>query len=391
MFRALQKSLLILFVVPLVLGFLSACTPVESTPDRVIDPDPSGDNEGFGEEFKKASCAFPDDAGDMIQDYYPAPMIEKGPFNKKYDRAQFLQIRSAQPMEIAKFAQVHWLEVFRADTKLVDGACDYLQKVPAAPSWAQKKWKDVNAKSILGLYLSKEKLDYSTPVMIVRRDTNQYTLVHEYMHFLFNRYRVMNETDDVTLEARLKKASDAFRAAKKNGTDADVVDTFISYIYAMLPIYLNYPLEEMAVEAVMTDEFREGNLKLATDFDRKASAWYIQSKYKEITTDLSDDLSSLKKLEKAVNEDSRGVAYWGSRGAKLKDAQKQIVSILDEADTINSRYASLRSAKPSRGSREQSYELSGVVSDQELHHGHDGKCAHEAIFEKYKNQFISFK
>lgn len=152
----------------------------------------------------------------------------------------------------------------------------------------KKRWNSANDSLsddsiILGLYLPKtDSPQYPSlnkgAAIVVRENTNRWTLVHEFMHHLFKVRAAETGYNDETAKAEYTKLADAL---DKIGNDKTLTDEqkyqkgarpFIQYANAADTVYRQYFLEEVTIEATLKDAATAGVLKYVPT---EEGNWYI--------------------------------------------------------------------------------------------------------------------
>jgi hypothetical protein len=117
----------------------------------------------------------------------------------------------------------------------------------------------------------------STAAIIVRENTNRWTLVHEFMHHLFHLRAEETGYDESQVLRDSRKASDDMDAIIKKGLSSDSVpalaEAYSRYAKAIDSRLVHYTLEEMTIESEMKDAHTVGDLQYAP----LSSNFYINS------------------------------------------------------------------------------------------------------------------
>ncbi len=177
------------------------------------------------------------------------------------------------------------------------------------PSDISDKWKSSNkdlpkGQVILGLYLPKKDSSlfpslHKGAAIIVRENTNRWTLVHEFMHHLFMLRADETGYDDegIRAEYSITKAiienifSDESLDDNKKSQKSAL--PFARFAKAQDTLLLHYFLEEITIEAILKDASSNGVLKYVPT---EEGNWYIYESAKKalkLYEDISDVASQL--------------------------------------------------------------------------------------------------
>jgi hypothetical protein len=138
----------------------------------------------------------------------------------------------------------------------------------------------------LGVYLPKSStnklptLNYGAAI-IIRENTDRWTLVHEFMHHLFMLRSVENGHNDDVMKESIGTYVSEIEAIDNNTTITDDAQKYLLKTPAFVKLsneidslMVHYSLEEITIEATLKDAVGAGNLKyVPTDGDN----WYIYS------------------------------------------------------------------------------------------------------------------
>lgn len=262
-----------------VLNSLLACSNSgSSTP--LVTPKTNGQTQ---------SCDFGLNEGDPAQfSLLGIERLSKADFDKEFNAAYLDAIGTANIPNTLKFIQQTGAVVYKSSLIPTKGCSQNLfTEASPMPSDVQSRWDAANGTTesdtyILGLYLPQNK-ETDAPslkrnaAIIIRENTNRWTLVHEYMHHLFMVRALQQGYSDAQTNSVFKSSLDEVTQIS-NRTDISKAEmaALSALPYARLAKALDtklihYTLEEMAIEARLQQALSQGRLKYVP----KNSNWYI--------------------------------------------------------------------------------------------------------------------
>lgn len=217
---------------------------------------------------------------------------------------------------------------------------------------------------LLGLYLpqkSKPNIPSieNSAAIIVRENTNRWTLVHEFMHHLFYIQAKEEGYDQLVSQIELDRALQDFETATNmevydSETLSAIVDSYTRIVDHMDEKLIHFTLEEMTIEATLKEAYHQSNLFYVP----VTSNYYIYSSGKkalEIYENIEDVGSSLQSALSAKHWMERGLMRAAlSKISSRKDKIRSLMADYPDYLTLTGLY-------------------SGVVSEAPLHEG----CSHE--------------
>lgn len=270
-------------------GILSACSsPSSSSSGREIpgNKDPLKKSDAY----VKNSCFGTYNEGEVAT-VHPVRVGETF-FHKKLDLGKLDSLSFASPKETYAFALASGVDVYQTPDDV--GGCRLFKDVPAAPSALLELWNAANkGGGLLGLFNPINRvssLGFSRAVIMVRGDTSRYTLVHEFMHHLFNSERENHGYNDGVVIRRFDTALDTLEASIKVFGKGDLtadklrkdpaaarvfMKAWVEMAEARLPIEENFSLEEVTIESTLLQRNVDGQFGPISDFDKKISRAYI--------------------------------------------------------------------------------------------------------------------
>ncbi|MCX7978024.1 MAG: hypothetical protein N2578_03385 [Bdellovibrionaceae bacterium] len=296
---------------------LGGCAPGPQSTDSDSRVNLLGDSD-----FVAASCAWDPQAGPSVVAFPQNSQEVSLAFGKPINYSLFEPLLNASTNASVQYIQSQGVDLFRASG--YSNSCPNFRLLPEPPAKAKWFWDQLASQSfLLGLFLPARLTSiYSLTrdTIILRVDTTRYTLLHEYMHHLFEQSRKARGIDMDQVLDELDEARAEFNSLSPSLRAGDPVRTatlWLRYIQLQTLVWKNFPLEEVAIEKQMIDEVRRGRLTMATDFDLRSGKAYIQAKYKSIHhrlrveflqgSKLSSELAAVRQyaLEEAVNRASR--------------------------------------------------------------------------------------
>lgn len=317
------------------------------------------------EEYKANSCAYKYDEGQKLTPLAQETDIEPIYFNKKLNLSQLSPTFGSSAATVYPFIKSQGLDVY--STKGGCG-CDFFAKIPKAPVALMNHWNGIDKENLLGLFLPIVQLQEilpgsaKTPVLMLRADTDKWTLIHEYMHFLFDQQRTKNEhlsSDDIFYT--FNSAASIFGAQTKTALTTDIrikatslssyAMAYVNFLNAFLDYTTAFTLEEVTIESFLSEQYINGKLTQATSYARMGAAGYLYSKYREFNTLIAEFTtgnminSETKETEKSfvgLDETKLQLASTGTESAetleKFNALQNRIEKIKYELEGLRQKY-----------------------------------------------------
>lgn len=231
---------------------------------------------------------------------------ESGQYDKLMNKAQIQAVLSTSLVSTLGFIQAAGVDISKAPSFARAGDCPNAQQLPPMSGVAEETWKKVapqvgsnnpNSTDFLaGLYFDNCSRQGSTkqcqkdrvvaPTIVVLENADRWTVVHELMHYSFDQGRkssglatpqsieqVLNRLDQ-NLQRRL-----ALYKLAKNETDLVAA---IAILEQAIPLFETLvkqygPVEEIAVEAYLIDQWAKGTLQLVQNQAAVSAFFYIKS------------------------------------------------------------------------------------------------------------------
>lgn len=278
----------------------------------------------------------------------PEAQLQTTYFEKPYDPSRLAIVGRLSPRATMDVISDDGASLFAAPLRA--GACALFSVLPEIHDDLWMVWSPANVgvgRTLLGLFLPLSRVSasgYSQPVIVVRADTDRYTLVHEYMHFVFDRARHLAGQGDLDGYAEAKRRLARLKSllpytAADEGNPQRVgalLDAWSDLADALITVTDQFPLEEMAVEALMGEAWRAGKLDNAPDLGRRNGDAYIVSNWtaektgaKAVLRGILADVEGLKK-----SGERHG---FGARVNRLERISRMVNRRLEQGNFIASR------------------------------------------------------
>lgn len=312
--------------------------PSETKSVQTVHPDFSA--------YQEASCLYKYDQGPAALTMPANTDVAATYFQKKMDLNLLRPVLGASGSEVVRFAESKGVKYFKTSF-YQDGTCEFSGALPFAPADINAKYSDTSfGGSILGLFLGANDPQLPTtkdqPVIMVRRDANKWVLVHEYMHFLFNKQAMSEGYNDIDLRARLKSASDGFEKSQKaievaSGTGKkDAVKAGVGHLkelnLTVIDLMKHYMLEEMTIETMLGQRLGNGEFSYVHKKQQINGAAYILTSNKKA----AGFFSSVKMM----NLNFQLIHYSEMEQSDYNDLQKysdQMSALTSEMDQLSNR------------------------------------------------------
>lgn len=280
-----------------------------------------------------ASCQYKNSDGDNINPLLlpNGPAVSYAAFDKPFDVNLVTPILKASAINTVTYINKTGVQIYGAEIK--GPGCNFhgtLQTMPTdiQAHWSQATSEDTSTSRTMGLYLSKE----SDPeiaslkvksAIIVRLNSARWTLIHEFMHHLFNAEYIDKHINLQQLRSDLIAALKAIDQKPESFDDSSQATR--SYVAAWEngvalfdTINRAFPLEEVAVEDQLAKFYEAGQLQAVAEDEAKNGQWYMQERASFYIKRVND---LLEKIDKISTQMQAGNA-WSLReecGASVKN------------------------------------------------------------------------
>lgn len=265
------------------------------------------------------NCGLPWDQGGQLQPRsLPEPEVQKTFFGKKIDISKLKQVFDLSAQSTTEAIRLSGVDVYQLSGLQVQNSlkakqqnCQTLNGLPEASESLQEEWavQDPSGLKNLGLFLPswKSELRHSKkPIILVKSSTDRWTLVHEYVHYLFYEQREKNHQYDREFIPRFRKAYARFENIEpkylEKGNDEtsklEQIRTWIDVTEKFSDLFLNYTLEEIAVESLLKYYYGQNDLLNVSERSYGVALKYISSSSKKAMEQIDLRLEEASKTKR---------------------------------------------------------------------------------------------
>ncbi|HRO68677.1 MAG TPA: hypothetical protein PL182_13980 [Pseudobdellovibrionaceae bacterium] len=364
-----------LFGLILIASFSVSCSPFRS----LNEENESGlETFDLGKAYRENSCEIPFEQGGEAPAFLPERSVVATFFGKKFDRSRLAAVGFASPKAISEFMFLDGVSA-QSMPLVLPGACAALGSLPTASARAQEYWNEIAGGAVLGVYLPinrSKPLGENKPLILLRADTDRYTLVHEYLHHVFNDVREGDGERNEDLMNRLEALGLRYERVGplpfgREGDKAAVekyLKAWTEYQTTFLEALVVFPLEEVAVESLLQEAIRKNEFGPVTLYNKVNSAAYLSRSFDNGAADSLSKIGSLAKvnLELARRHD---LQEWVAASENLIEKADRFFK---EGEELKDKYARMiRLLQTSRGAGLVGDEPSGL---------HGTECEHMRSF-----------
>lgn len=355
------------------LASLTACSGSDDKKSALKNQAPRGQGNST-----KTGCVYDFDDGVKLSSTLPARDIRVTFFGKKLDLSRLKAVGAASARSTYEFMKADGVDAYHTRHDKEE-TCLLFTGIPEATGGIRSAWNEVNTEGgLLGLFLPVNRVQdagfaSSRPVIMLRADTDRYTLVHEYMHFVFNALREAEGKSDAELMARFKLQMANYERLGKglqNESKADLsafIDAYLALGHTMLEVVDAFPLEEMTIESILKMANARGELSHVNKQNLHSSSSYILNNYVTAYNFLDDYVNAT--LGKTIVKNLKRLG--DSRAAHVEALLRQVDERNAEAKTLVEKYA--RAVGPQK--------LASGISLGEAH-VHTAECGREGQLKK---------
>lgn len=271
--QSANKYLLFIFA----LSVFTSCHQGESSPQgQLLGPRPTYNATAIGD------CATSPTTGESSYSKLQQPtFVDSGFFGKDFRQLFFLQALKASSIDVVDWLYEHGVQVLRIETNS-NSRCRYFGFLNRATPEYVNIWekhggqRDSNEKqALLGLFHTRFQrpsnggyAQMRKPVILLRDDTDRWTLLHEKTHFLFAQGRLQApnmafiETlrkDNRALYRRLRSLEFEYIQEKKSEVAQQIIKTFSDYLIVNQELFNRGPLEEFTIESLISTQVIKNN------------------------------------------------------------------------------------------------------------------------------------
>jgi hypothetical protein len=274
-------------------------------------------------------------------------------FEKRYNRAMLEGVLDASGIETQKFVKGENIALYKIPYDGDRNTCLFQHDLPDVTSDLASDWKEAAGGDHGGGYLDglfEAWTDQSGvhEAIMVREDSSRWTLVHEMMHANFFRQRMADKTpggsalrNQVKYAYSMLKSDYGTYKAAPSPELLDVLASDVDRVSNLLYLSLTSgPLEEIADESLLLEEWAAGRLRHVSDQSAANAAWYINRSRENSLQDLNDFSQAVTTIQSEV------AAQTPADGARFQKTLDFIQSVnvrsLELAQKAQDETASLR-------------------------------------------------
>lgn len=272
-------------IIGLVFISIVACSNGDSGKSKPLEDKKSSN-------YNTKSCEYTLTQGDVADhSIIGTSLISKVYFDKEFNQSYLDAVASANVDSTINFVNQTGTTVYKSsmiDTKQCSSSL--FVGADVMPKDIQNKWDAAIKQTedtegfILGLYLPHTNSSLfpslqSNAAIIVRENTNRWTLVHEFMHHLFLIRSAEQGYDQDMSTIKFSKGFEELKAAldRKGISDSElaqgVAEPYINFAESLDERLIHFTLEEMTIEAILKEAYNNNKIKYAPS----NSNWYIYS------------------------------------------------------------------------------------------------------------------
>ena len=222
--------------------------------------------------YDTGSCETqPESGSEMVNFNNTGPIEDSGYFNKVFLFQPFEKALTSSSLSIAQVLQRQGLQLYQV-VENPAATCRYFDFLYEAPSQQLKSWEAVtfsgpSTSALLGLFTTFYSKDTETlnvsitePTILLRSDTQKWTLIHEMSHYLFARGRI-NE-NNMPFNRDLEKQIDETKLKISHleaqwETALNIIKAFTRLINLVLELDGRGPLEEFTIESMLSKKAQD--------------------------------------------------------------------------------------------------------------------------------------
>lgn len=229
-------------------------------------------------------------------------------------------------------------------------SCRFFAPLAPADAETQRRWKSFDRGTpsnsfLLGLFRTREIRPIgggpgrlASPAITVREDTERWTLLHEYHHYLFARERVKNHNfqlqQDILRDLQgavgeLESLLNQLERKPRPRLATRAAEIFHEIFQLSLQIDVRGPLEEFAIEGLLINQYDSGLLKYVNESQDLGNAiGYMTSNKKRVDNDLDSLQSNLERFTESIElyQSSSKSDLWQKALSRLNQVSNDIQS-----------------------------------------------------------------
>lgn len=328
-------------------------------------------------DYDTKSCVYGVDEGGVARfEKMTQTRVKKAAFNKAFNYSLFEGVAAASVAESMNFISGTNVSIYKTEG-ISTNNCErnLFSGANEMPSDIRDKWAASSSAGTMAIYFPKGEPGLSSnekqASIIIRVNTNRWTLVHEFMHHLFELKSVEEGVNTNEIKAKLSADFELFVSLSGAGKSEDQLARLFERIVDRYDsLMIHYTLEEIAIETFMKEQKRKGVLKYAPE----SSNWYINESAKKAI----EGYGELKTLARSLSSK----AYLNDR----REVSNRMDALIKKMDA---RISEINIAKSSYPDYSRSLKLSDTLGLSLGTGAHDAPCSHDqemdSIFQAIKN------
>lgn len=341
------------------------------------------------------SCQYSYSQGDLAPLTVSSPKMKTTYFDKQFDENKLAAVLDTSAAETVRFAEMTGVKYYKTTfMQAATDACAFAGDLPSAPNQLMSFFNS-GGDSVLGVYLPKMFQGYpdlaNSPAILVRIDSDRWTLVHEYMHHLFSSLENTKLTDDQVkknygnqMDGYLSKIKSAKAGISSEKNYREAVDYLSAGDASLIELLKRFFLEEMTIEANLGEKFDARQMEYVPASMRLNGAAYTLSSAEKIKAFLSLHEDEISKTRLALNAEG---------SAKYKNELNKLQADLDAFTKLRTEMRPLVSKATDyyyrHGLASTNKSMAAIVADIDQHS--QAGCSHskqgEEILESAQTRF----
>ena len=241
--------------------------------------------------------------------------VNSGYFDKTFEKAHVDSLLKSSGIETWNYILAQGVPIYKV-VEEEEATCKFFSPLQKAPESVSKRWKSFSqgqgeGRSLLGLFNTKfrrrsigEPTTISDFSITVREDTERWTLLHEFKHYLYTKDRVKNPQMpwNRDLLDRIQNATNNIQLLQRNLASQPTPEV-AERINEQFQILFNQsmildrrgPLEEFSIESYLLEEYAHNNLQfINSQNDVQNAVSYMRSNQRSSLQDLENILFRLE-------------------------------------------------------------------------------------------------
>jgi hypothetical protein len=310
----------------------------------------------------QASCDYKYTEGAEAPDSLLPEKITKTYFDKILDENKIRPLLDVSGEQTVKFAKLTGVQFYKT-TFYAQKSCPYTEALPQAPADVGAIFDSIGD-SLLGLYLPIKNRNLQTvddqAAILVRIDSDRWTLMHEYMHHLFNTVRNatgVGKTDQqIRSELEVNFAIyDKLNSSNKSNEISIIVEQskYLSLAgEGYVEMLKRFTLEEVTIETYLSDKYDRDQFSYVSAETRLGAAGYARDSASRVFESDSMFVLIYKQTKKSIDKLSKSTEQSAVAMTKqLKEDIKKYDKLMNEIQPLferANRYVELHGTRANR-------------------------------------------